>query len=85
MNVDKIDCLILYNDQVESEMSIAKEIADYLNTNSIAAQIISGNNPSSGGKEIDSALVLVVLYSEQTNNSEVIKSCINTAFNKKRQ
>ena len=33
MNVDKIiDCLILYNDQVESEMSIAKEIADYLNT-----------------------------------------------------
>lgn len=85
MNVDKIiDCLILYNDQVESEMSIAKEIADYLNTNSIAAQIISGNNPSSGGKEIDSALVLVVLYSEQTNNSEVIKSCINTAFNQKK-
>ena len=43
MNVDKIiDCLILYNDQVESEMSIAKEIADYLNTNSIVAKIISG-------------------------------------------
>lgn len=85
MNVDKIiDCLILYNDQVESEMSIAKEIADYLNTNSIVAKIISGNNPSSDGKEIDSALVLIVLYSEQTNNSEIIKSCINTAFNKKK-
>ena len=65
-------------------MSIAKEIADYLNTNSIVAKIISGNNPSSDGKEIDSALVLIVLYSEQTNNSEVIKSCINTAFNQKK-
>lgn len=85
MNVDKIiDCLILYNDQVESEMSIAKEIADYLNTNSIVAKIISGNNPSSDGKEIDGALVLIVLYSEQTNNSEIIKSCINTAFNQKK-
>lgn len=85
MNVDKIiDCLILYNDQVESEMSIAKEIADYLNTNSIVAKIISGYNPSSDGKEIDGALVLIVLYSEQTNNSEIIKSCINTAFNQKK-
>ena len=45
MNVDKIiDCLILYNDQVESEMSIAKEIADYFLSSTYKCNFLGADN-----------------------------------------
>lgn len=85
MSVNRnIDCLILYNSQVKPELLIAEELVSYLKSNDIDAKIISGDNPSLNNVEIDEAILLIVIYSKQTNNSEKVKSCLNAAFNAKK-